>query len=170
MEQNVINILENQFNKLPKPLQTFVISDDFIENLNSLGKDNNLKSEEQTVLENETMMIFLGLESFADLEENLVRNAQLTQEQALEVAKSVLEKIITPVEEDLRTFLEKEIQEEEEQDISNIERVEETTTEEMGTFTQIKKEGTDTDTEEIKKLLRENSKTVNIKDLIANLK
>lgn len=189
MEQNITDILQNQFNKLSKPLQTFIISDDFIDNLKSLGKDYNLDGKKQTVLENETMMIFLGLESFADLEENLIQNAQLTQEQALGVAKDVLKKIITPVGEDLRVFLEREIQEEEERDISNIEKEEGMDTEEIRTVTQtkevahtvgeakaliqevpLKKEGTDTDTEEIKKLLRENSKTVNIKNLIANLK
>ncbi|MFC1731424.1 hypothetical protein ACFL6I_13985 [candidate division KSB1 bacterium] len=173
MEQNVINILENQFDKLPESLQTFIVSNDFKESLKSIAIDYNLDDKKQTSLENETLMVLLGLEPLNDLEKNLEDNIGLTKEQVPEVIKNVAEKIITPIEDDLRIFLEKELEEENEKDTRTEETKEETpkvsSLEASAQAEPIKKETVGADTEEMKKMLRENSKTVNIKNLIANL-
>jgi len=157
MEQNVINILENQFDRLPESLQTFIISDEFKENLRNIGSNHNLDDKKQTDLENETLMVLLGIKPFTELRGSLIQDNKLTQEQAQDIMSDVFEKIITPIEEDLRTFLEKELQEESEEETK------------VRDIPSVESEGS-VNTEEMKRLLRENSKTTSIKNLIANLK
>ena len=101
----------------------------------------------------------MGLEPLSDLEKNLISEGGINQEQARTIVDDVFQQIITPVENELRTFLEKELLEEESlSDDSGGEGV-------LG-----EESGGNSDTEDIKKVLRENSKTVNVKNLIANLK
>jgi len=101
----------------------------------------------------------------AELEENLINTANLTREQARDVTMSIFDKIITPdIEEVLRTFLKKEL----EQENSEVDTQK---TEELNVSQEKPKEvPTKNSSEEIKKLLRENSKTVNVKNIISNLK
>jgi len=168
MEQNVIEILETQFDKLPESLQAFIVSGNFKESIKNIRVSLNLDDKKQTVIENETLMVLLGLESLSDLEKNLKDNAGLTQERALNVVKEIAEKMISPVETDLREFLEEELREELQEENVGKESRQETTINSGEVTTKIEERGVST--EEMKKLLRENSKSVNIKNLIANLK
>jgi len=158
----------------------------------AVGVSNNFNSDQQTVLENEMIMILLGLESFANLEANLIRDAHLTQEHIQKVIEGVLKEVIVPIEHDLRTFLEKELQEETVDDSASAEGevtseassadapsvatepstdVKQETTESKTPVEEPKEEmpPIDEKTKNMRQLLRENSKTVNIKNLIASL-
>ncbi len=167
MRQDVINILENQFNKLPESLQTFIISNDFKESLKNIGKGFDLDDKKQTFLENETLMIILGLEPLNDFGKNLKERGKFAQEQIHNVIKNVLEKIINPIEGDLHTFLEKELQEEE---TEGGEPEKEISGQNNGQKDNNEKGEENTNSEEIKKMLRKNSKTVNIRNLIETIK
>lgn len=159
MEQNVIDILEAQFNTLPESIQHFIVSNDFTNAVKKISENRNLNSTTLLSLENETLMVLMGLEPLSDLEKNLISEGGINQEQARTIVDDVFQQIITPVENELRTFLEKELLEEESlSDDSGGEGV-------LG-----EESGGNSDTEDIKKVLRENSKTVNVKNLIANLK
>ena len=182
-------ILKNQFVKTPTSIQNLILSSEFESSLNTINATNDIEAEKRARIENEVVLVLLGLESLNDFEKNLKNNAGISQEKTQSVTKDIVEKIITPIEEDLRIFLEKELQEEEEEEISEIEKEEDVTTKKTEAITQrkeeeavaevvkapvnelpLKKEVVDASTEKMRRVLRENSKTVSIKNLIANLK
>ena len=167
MEQKAIEILENQFEKLPKSLQTFIISNNFRDGIKDIVYKLNLDDKKQTFLENETLMIILGLEPLNDFGKNLKERGEFAQEQIHNVIKNVLEKIINPIEGDLHTFLEKELQEEETEGGEPEKEIDEQNNEQEDSN---KKGEENTDSEEIKKMLRKNSKTMNVRNLIKNIK
>ena len=149
-------LLKKQFNKLPKNIRDFIISDTFKDGIKSITSEHHVLNKD-TEIENEIVFILLGLEPLLDLEKNLKNDAELTQEQIQNITSDILEKIITPVKDDLSVFLEKELRDEREGGNKAQETVGET----------LKKENSP---EDIKRVLRENSKTVSVKNLIANIK
>ncbi|MEX0652172.1 MAG: hypothetical protein WD509_01280 [Candidatus Paceibacterota bacterium] len=154
MEHHAPTILEKQFDKLPKQLQAFISSGNLTRTLEDIGKDHTLSDREQTGLENTSLMILLGLEPLSELKNHLMQKYALTEEKAESVSDDFSAKVITPLEQDLRNFLENERQEE----ISNP--MEESTVQPL-----LSKD----DTDRVRALLRENAKTVSIKNIIANI-
>ncbi|MBI2618037.1 hypothetical protein HYW58_01135 [Candidatus Kaiserbacteria bacterium] len=165
MEPHAYSIVRNQFKKAPRAIQDLLLSPKLTESLKTITAKHTQDKEKRDAVENEVMMVLLGLESLNDLEANLTEEGSFTQEQAIHIAQDITLSIILPVENELRVFLQKELATSEENiPLSAENNAEESPEKEMG------RQAEGVEIEKIKNLLRENRKTVSVKNIVANLK
>lgn len=104
----VEGILKEYLPKLPQKLREAILSVDFRKNIEVVGKKNSLHINQVGLLENETVLVLLGLESGNDYARNIRRELQITEDRAREITKQINELIFIPVRESLQEFLKKE--------------------------------------------------------------
>ncbi len=163
--------LQNQFAQLPQGLQEFLVSDQLQKDLGDLFSKHQIQEIGlRTAVENELIFTLLGLESLNDFAERLLMVGVPT-DTTEEFERDIVENIIAPISDELADFLQKQTEGED----SSI-REESAPTKpqtqsfETETSQKVSEDGNNrTSAERVKELLRQNSKTVNIKNLIDNL-
>lgn len=96
------NILRMQFQKLPKNLQEVILSAGLQEKLKRIFKKFNLHIDQAGALENETMLVMLGLESAGDYIENIKKALDITEVRAHMITADVNKEIFTQIREMLK--------------------------------------------------------------------
>ncbi len=97
--------LSDAFSSLPKALQESISSSDVQAKLRDLAEVHKLHLDKWSLLENEIMMVLLGLTEPNDLAKNISKETGLPLEQSQEITDSVTKIIFTPIQEKLRETL-----------------------------------------------------------------
>jgi hypothetical protein len=118
MDKETKALIKEYYNKLPPALQQTIMSPDLEKKINRIAAAFNLDEDKQAILENEVIMVLLGLEMLKDFTSNLQRELETTYQMAAEIAGQVQFLVFAP----LREVIEKKNLETEEE-----ERSEETT-------------------------------------------
>ena len=100
-------ILEQRLKELPPKLREALRSNDLKKNLMDITKKHKLLFNQADVLETEVAFVLLGLESAADLTENLNRMG-VPKENLDAILADVKTQIVDPIREELIAFTEKE--------------------------------------------------------------
>jgi len=120
MEQNPKELIQKRFEELPKALQDAVTSNEVEKKLRELTEKHKLHIDQGVRLENETMLVMMGLEDASEYEKNITHELEISPELAREITAEVAKDIFLPIRESLRELLEKD-RENEESEESNEE-------------------------------------------------
>ena len=108
MDENDIDlpkVLKEQFDALPKPVQKAIFSSHLEEHLKKLADENKLHLDQWVGLENEVMMVLLGLRSIETLADYIRDETKVPQETAERLAQSISEEVFDPIREELEREL-----------------------------------------------------------------
>ena len=90
-------LIEEQFNKLPKILRETISAIQWKSSVKEISSANKLNPEQASVLEREIMFIIYGLENPSDLISNVIREVDVSEDVAIDIAYEVFEKILQPI-------------------------------------------------------------------------
>ncbi len=157
MEQTLKQILDTQIGKLPKSILELLASGSLTNNVETVVFQYDISQESKDTIEDETVLVVIGLESLEDYEHNLIENAGLTAEQAEKIALAIVSVVIRPIQGDWYKFLEQQLSEEptQESNITTDNAIEKTPKEDL---------------DSIKEAVRANNTEVSIKNLISGIK
>lgn len=108
MDANVKNTFKSQFERLPKELRDAVTSTDLRTKLFALTQKYHLHIDKAGTLENEVVLVLMGMELPSLFVGNIQRELELSPENANALAKDVNEQIFHPIHEQLINFLSKQ--------------------------------------------------------------
>lgn len=185
MNQSTRDILKVQYAKLPDSLQELVRTPELGENIDAISKTHGLSPEATNTVSDEALLVVLGLSPLTELGDSIATETGISKEEAETIAREITQKIIAPIADDLADFLEKESAavgegRTEAPQLPTTEipvrpvaipvEVEEKPLQGAAqTATPLPKADKD-DAAEMRRVLRENSKTVDIKDFLESLK
>lgn len=92
-------IIKDQFNSLPDNLKKALDSVPWRSFIKQIGLENKLMLDQIDRLERETMLILYAFDDPKNYIDNLVKEVELSKEQAAIISDAVAEKIIVPIEE-----------------------------------------------------------------------
>ena len=115
MDETQKNI-NKYFNKLPKGIKDAILATDLKEKFKTITVKHKLQLDQAADIENETMFVMLGLEHPDDYTENIKREAELTNEEALKITEEVNRVIFLPIRGILRELHEEKSDVEEKQE------------------------------------------------------
>jgi len=95
-------IIQEQYKTLPKDVQKAILSVDLNKNLEEISRKHNLRIDQMTALENETLFIMLGLEHPSSYVTNLKKEASVDEETARAIAEEINIQIFRPIRESLK--------------------------------------------------------------------
>jgi len=81
-EKTIENTIQERFNQLPQTLQDVILSGTFQQGIMSVAQKHNLHIDQTGKLENETMLVVLGIEPPDAFGENLMRELDIDEEKA----------------------------------------------------------------------------------------
>ncbi len=108
MDVNVKNTFKSQFERLPKELRDAVTATDLRAKLFTLTQKYHLHIDKAGTLENEVVLVLMGMELPSLFVGNIQRELELSPENANALAKDVNEQIFHPIHEQLINFLSKQ--------------------------------------------------------------
>jgi len=108
MDPETKKIIQEQFRKLPKNLQDAILAADLPEKFRTVMTKHALRLDQAADVENETMLVMLGLEHPDEYTENIVREAELPEAKAKEIADDINRMIFLPIRASLRGLHESE--------------------------------------------------------------
>ena len=97
MTQTPQEIIKGQLQKLPQAIRAAILQADIRTLLQSVAKKHDLRIDQAGLLENETMLVMLGLEHPDSFIDNLVRNANVPRGVAAQLATDVNNQIFKEV-------------------------------------------------------------------------
>ena len=97
MDQNIKNKIEERFSSLPKGLQDAITSSNLRPTLQEIVKEKKLHIDQGALLEDETLLVMLGLESSDNFSRNLQDNLKINPIQANEITEEINLKIFVPI-------------------------------------------------------------------------
>ncbi len=97
MDQNVKNKIEERFSSLPKGLQDAITSSNLRPTLQEIVKEKKLHIDQGALLEDETLLVMLGLESPDNYARNLQDNLKINPIQANQITEEINLKIFVPI-------------------------------------------------------------------------
>ncbi len=100
--QYPLNILKEQFEKIPENLQEAILTIDSNEELQEIVEDYDLHIDKSKELMNEISLIMLGLKKSKNFNGNIKKQLNISQERANEITKEVDKEIFVPIRESLR--------------------------------------------------------------------
>ena len=189
MNDEIKNILEEQFKKVPKRVQSVLLSAEFRKKIRNIGTAHQLTFQQLGKLEDETVLVLLGLEPMAEYPENVEKEVGIKENIAQTITMDILNNVIEPVKQDFGIFLTQQLKEDDDQIRNDVqtstmpkstekastlkqkmegekkERIEEKGAEQMPVQIPNREEGAKSDMSELKRELREN-KSISIKDLL----
>ncbi len=115
-------ILKEQWKKVPSEIKAIILSPDFEKNIQIILTENNLPADKAKELENETVLLLIGLSGTDDYVDALGEIFTISQEKAEDVLFSVDRIILSPVKNSLISFIEKENAEEDETLANNLQQ------------------------------------------------
>jgi len=95
-------ILKEQYQNLPQAIKDFIKSSNFDVKMQTITNRLNLNLDEAAVLENEIIMVLIGLSHPKDFVENLCREMAIPNEKGREIAKEVNNEIFLAIREMLK--------------------------------------------------------------------
>ncbi len=101
MDEQAQKIMKAQLAKLPAEVQRIIASADLSARLITIARDHHLRVDEGAVVENETMLVLLGLEHPREYISNLKKELRMPTEAVEAVARDVDSQIFAPVRESL---------------------------------------------------------------------
>lgn len=110
-------IIKEQFKKLPKDIQDAILAVDLRDKLKMVSDKHKLLVDKAGVLENETMLVMLGLENHSAYPESIKKELGITSEQAQEITKDINEQIFLPIRESLKNIEKNNIEEAEKEEV-----------------------------------------------------
>ena len=116
---DLTDILRERAKKIPKEVQEAIVSVDRRRRLANIAKNYQLHIDQAGVLDNETVLVMLGLESPDDFVGNITRELGISPAQAQLIANEVNQDIFLPIRESLKQMLEKDAEEEEQEQRDN---------------------------------------------------
>ena len=114
MDENIKTKIQKQFQKLPLTLQKAIQSSDFGDKLRVISEKHRLHLNKGVILENETLMVMMGLDDTSSFTKNLESELEISKEQAEQITADVAKEILLPIRESLRELLNKQGQDGEE--------------------------------------------------------
>jgi hypothetical protein len=108
MEQDTQKVLQEQIAKLPPEVQDAVISPTLREKITEVGKKYALHIDQIGKLEDETVLVMIGLANPTDFVENLTAHVSLEKSVADKVAADVSDQIFLPIREAMKKFMDEE--------------------------------------------------------------
>lgn len=105
MEPNPKDILSKQFNQLPKVVQQAITSAHVEERLRVLADKHKLHYDQWIGLENEIMLVLLGIQPIDQLAKNIAEEVSIPLESAQTIAQDASDTIFLPIEEELERVL-----------------------------------------------------------------
>ena len=109
-------IIKEQFKKLPKDIQDAILAVDLRDKLKMVSDKHKLLVDKAGVLENETMLVMLGLENHSAYPESIKKELGITSEQAQEITKDINEQIFLPIRESLKNIEKNNVEEAEKEE------------------------------------------------------
>ena len=96
MNTELSNTLLKTFLELPQELRDLLVSKNFADTLSVITEGHPLQEHQTIAVENEVVLIMLGLESPKGLVTNIRHRAQISRDRAEKIVKTVNEKILFP--------------------------------------------------------------------------
>jgi len=106
-ELDISKILKERFALLPKVVQQSILSSQVEEHLRALAQKHKLHLDQGVNLENEVMMVLLGLRPITELAAHIQEETNSTKEQSEAIALDASELIFEPIREELERELKK---------------------------------------------------------------
>jgi len=103
---DISKVLQAQFEHLPKPVQKAILSSHIEANLQVLAKKHQLHLDQWVRLENEVMMVLLGLRTITTLAEHIEAQTHITREAAMNLSTDISVTIFDPIRQELERELE----------------------------------------------------------------
>ncbi|MCE9643812.1 hypothetical protein K8Q93_00995 [Candidatus Parcubacteria bacterium] len=97
MDQETINILKENFDKLPKLVQDAILGADVSEAVQAIGKKRALLLDQVGNLETEVMLLLVGLADSEEFPDNLEKNLGVDSFVAQDIVTDVNELILEPI-------------------------------------------------------------------------
>lgn len=143
MENKKINsMIREHFSRLPEKLQDAITNVDVISKLRAITQENRLHLDQGQLLENETYMVMLGLDSADNLTNNIKKELEITQELAQRIARQVGDDIFLSIRKLLKESTKKDAvkeQSEEEQGTPTVPTERKQETQESGKLSGMKR-------------------------------
>lgn len=105
MKESTEKIIQERFKKLPSTLQKAITSNDFKDGLRTISEKYKLHLDKGVTLENETLMVMMGLDDTSSFTQNLQRGLGIDKEQAEKITADVAKDILLPIRESLKELL-----------------------------------------------------------------
>lgn len=99
MEQETLQQLNKHFNQLPKEVKDILLSLDLDSSLMQIQETKPLNEVQKIAIENEIMLIFLGLRDIQSLTTNIKYTANISHDRAEKISKGVEQNILLPNQE-----------------------------------------------------------------------
>lgn len=96
-EKSAEQILGERFEALPPSLKEAILSVDLREELKAVADETELRVDQAGNLENETVLVMMGMEPTEDYADNLARELDISGEKAQNIAEAVNERIFLPI-------------------------------------------------------------------------
>ncbi len=103
MNEEIFKIIEPRLKNLPEDIKSAILKEDIGGRLAEISKKHSLHIDQSAILENETLMILVGLESSEEYLSNLMKGLRLSHEKAAEIVADVNKTIFA----DIRSSLQK---------------------------------------------------------------
>ena len=107
MEEGKI-ILKQRIDTLPTELKNYLKSGDFSKQLDFLLKSHELEDWQKTSIENELILVLIGLEPFTNLGTNISKEAKIQDINSESIAKEIIDEILTPISEKVYAEIEQQ--------------------------------------------------------------
>lgn len=98
-------VMQERFAKLPKVVQDAITSADVQKHLQELAKTHKLHLDQWTTLENEVMMVLLGIESTSAMQANIQKEVGVDAETATALANDISGIVFAPIRQELERQL-----------------------------------------------------------------
>lgn len=96
-KDNIQNLINERISQLPEIVKKEVLNGDWLETIRKIVKDNDLLIDQGLVIERETLLMILGIESPKNYTKNIKKEANLSNEEAVSIAFEVDEKILKEI-------------------------------------------------------------------------
>ena len=96
MDENTKKIIKEQFRTLPDNVKKVITSIKVEVILNTLTEGHPLQEHQRIAIENEIMLVLLGLEDFSSFTTNITHGAQISRERAERITKLINREIFIP--------------------------------------------------------------------------
>ena len=96
---NEQTILKEQISKLSKKMRGYVLGNIWTDQLEKILSNFELQEYQKIAIENEVLLILMGLEPYTDLTENISKEAEVDFNMAKWISEDVIKNILEPLAE-----------------------------------------------------------------------
>lgn len=102
MDNNIQKIIEERFGQLPVDIQKAIASNDLAQKFTAIANKNSLHIDQNGALQNETLLVMLGIEPAKDYVGNLERELEVSRVQAQSIAEDINKEIFMSIRQSLQ--------------------------------------------------------------------